>query len=275
MRVLKSQAHFPLKRSLAVLLLLPALACHAAAPDENPAAVLSASPAVAPAMSPTVAPAVSAPGSPAVSSSELPVFGAVPAQVESGPESKVGNVAVAAAVADGVTTAFALSSGAMETNPLIATSPLGLIAITGAKILLAKYAETLPEQQKRLVIKTTTAVWSGAAINNIMVLLSAPPPFPIIAGIVMGFTAWKYTGKKYEQEDVLTAARAKATPAAPAVAPVTPAAPDQPAAPADPVAPAAPDQPTAPADPASPAAPASPDAAPAPLVTGLAQLNYE
>lgn len=117
--------------------------------------------------------------------------------------------AIAAAIADGVTTNLALSAGAVETNPLIFTSPLGLVALTGMKIGLVKYAATLPEPEKRLTLKSSSALWGGAAANNLMVLFAAPPPFPIIAGVIMGIATWMNMGRRYEKEDQLLAARNK------------------------------------------------------------------
>jgi hypothetical protein len=123
------------------------------------------------------------------------------------------NKAIAAAVADGVTTGMALSAGAIETNAFInatpiGATPIGLIALTGMKIGLVKYAETLPQEEKRTVMKTSSALWGGAAINNLMVLMAAPPPFPILAGLLMGFVVWNNMDGEYQQEDAVMAARA-------------------------------------------------------------------
>lgn len=112
----------------------------------------------------------------------------------------------AAAVADGISTALALSAGAMEMNPLISTSPLGLIALTGAKIGLVNFAKTLPENDKRTVLKTTSAIWGGAAVNNLLVLMSAPAPLAVVAGVVAGVLAWRHTSKRYKAADRALAA---------------------------------------------------------------------
>lgn len=116
------------------------------------------------------------------------------------------NNAVVAAVADGVTTGMALSAGALELNPLMPTSPIGLIAVTGVKIGLAKYAETLPEAEKRLTMKASSAIWGGAAVNNLMVLMAAPPPIPVIVGLVTGFATWMHMQSQYEEADRIAAA---------------------------------------------------------------------
>lgn len=117
--------------------------------------------------------------------------------------------AIAAAVADGVTTGLALSAGAIEMNPLVTTTPAGLVALTGMKIGLVKYAETLPVEEKRTVLKTSSALWGGAAANNLLVLLAAPPPVAVIAGLVTGFAIWSHMGEQYQKEDELIAARNK------------------------------------------------------------------
>lgn len=115
--------------------------------------------------------------------------------------------AMAAAVADGVTTGMALSAGALETNPLIATSPVGLVAVTGLKIGLVNLADSLPQQEKRLTLKSTSAVWGGAAVNNILVFLAAPAPFPILAGFVAGIMTWNHLTNQYEKDDIRLAAQ--------------------------------------------------------------------
>lgn len=117
------------------------------------------------------------------------------------------NNAIAAAVADGVTTGLALSAGGVEANALISTTPLGLVALTAMKIGLVKYADTFPEQEKRTTLKTASTVWGGAAINNLMILVAAPPPFPIVAGMIAGFATWIHVEGRFRQEDERIAAR--------------------------------------------------------------------
>lgn len=116
------------------------------------------------------------------------------------------NTALAAAVADGLTTSLALSAGAVESNTAISTSPMGLIALTGLKIGLIKYSENFSEPEKRLTLKSTSAIWGGATVNNIAVYLAAPPPLPIIAGLLMGIATWITMSNHYEEADTLLAA---------------------------------------------------------------------
>jgi len=136
------------------------------------------------------------------------------------PESDVPKAAMAAAVADGITTGLALAGGAVEMNPLVPTSPLGLIGLTGAKIFLVNYAKSLPEDEKRVVLKTTTGLWGGAAMNNLMVLLGAPPPIPLFAGAIMGVMAWRRADLAYAEEDRVAALRSARIPIAASHLPV-------------------------------------------------------
>jgi hypothetical protein len=131
------------------------------------------------------------------------------------PEDRIARLdknAMHAAVADGVSTSLALSAGAVETNGLIATSPIGLVALTGAKIGLVKFAGRLPEDEKRLVIKTSSSVWGGAAVNNLMVLMAAPTPLAIAAGVVAGVLWWRHSERVYERADRDIAARQQKLP---------------------------------------------------------------
>lgn len=120
--------------------------------------------------------------------------------------------AMHAAMADGITTGLALSAGALEMNPLISTSPAGLIVLTGAKIGLVKLADDLPQDEKRLVIKSSGAIWTGAAVNNLMVLLSTPTPVAIAAGVVAGVLWWRHSARVYERADREIAARGDTSP---------------------------------------------------------------
>ncbi|MES3023928.1 MAG: hypothetical protein V4857_20370 [Pseudomonadota bacterium] len=131
--------------------------------------------------------------------------------------------AATAAVADGLSTGIALSAGAIEMNPLVPTSPLGLILITGLKIGVAKFAETLPEAEKRLTLKTTAAAWGGAAVNNLLLCFAVPGPIAVLVGLAAGIATWYRMERAYRHHDRLLAAQAARpgldAPAATAVAP--------------------------------------------------------
>lgn len=123
------------------------------------------------------------------------------AAIDAAPEAGSTNPSVAAAIADGISTHAALAAGATEMNPIMPTSPLGLLAMTGMKIGLAKYAETLPEEDKRNTIKTTTAIWGGAAVNNLLVAAAGASPFALLAGLLFGISSWLYVDEQYAQQD--------------------------------------------------------------------------
>ena len=140
---------------------------------------------------------------------------ASPPSLAPSPEERIARVdknAMHAAAADGISTGLALSSGAIETNSLISTSPVGLIALTGAKIGLVKFAGRLPEHDKRLVIKTSSSVWGGAAVNNLLVMMAAPTPLAVAAGVVAGVLWWRHTTRVYERADREIAARQETMP---------------------------------------------------------------
>jgi hypothetical protein len=113
------------------------------------------------------------------------------------------NNSVTAALADGISTKLAISAGAVESNPLVPSSPMGMVALTGTKVLIALYANTLPEKEKRFLIKTSSSAWGGAAVNNVLVLMAAPPPLPIVAGIMMGIIFWHQSSRGYDKQDRL------------------------------------------------------------------------
>ncbi len=120
-----------------------------------------------------------------------------------GPAITPENQAIASALADGLTTHLALSAGAVESNPILPTSPLALITMAGVKVGMVKYANTLPEPDKRMALKSFSSFWGGAAANNVMVLLAVPMPFPIIAGAMMGLVTWMNLATRYEKADQL------------------------------------------------------------------------
>jgi hypothetical protein len=117
-----------------------------------------------------------------------------------------GNATVAA-VADGLTTGLALSTGALEANPLLSPSPMGILTITALKVGLSQYAQTLPEEEKRTALKYTTSFWGGAAVNNLLVAIAAPTPLALVAGVVAGVMAWRHMEKQYSRHDEMVAQR--------------------------------------------------------------------
>lgn len=99
-----------------------------------------------------------------------------------------------AAVADGVTTYIGLAgSNAQEANALINTSPIGLATMTALKVgvvVLIDKAD-IPQKDKQSLKRTATALWGGAAVNNLLAIASAAPPVSILGGVVAGVYLWK------------------------------------------------------------------------------------
>jgi len=98
-----------------------------------------------------------------------------------------------AAWADGISTVLAVSNGAIERNPLIGTSPASLLAVTGAKLGLVQWverSELAPEKRQR-TLKALSAMWGGASINNLFILMSAQPAVALLAGVAGGWWLWR------------------------------------------------------------------------------------
>lgn len=109
-------------------------------------------------------------------------------------ELKVGDsaVAVGAAAADSLTTHLALASGAHEANPLVSTSPAGLVGLFAVKWGLIELANRsdLPPAQKQRVNRVTTTLWGGAAANNLMLAVGSTGPLALVVGVVSGVILW-------------------------------------------------------------------------------------
>jgi len=101
-----------------------------------------------------------------------------------------------AAWADGLSTVLALSQGAVERNPLIGSSPAGLLAVTGAKLGLVEWVDRsgMTPEQRHSMLNALAAVWGGASINNVLVLLSAQPAVAVLAGVAGGLWMWRKRG---------------------------------------------------------------------------------
>jgi hypothetical protein len=89
-----------------------------------------------------------------------------------------------AAVADTVTTAVALSRGAVETNPM------GFAGATALKVAILANRDKMEPETREAVEHAGTAIWGGAAVNNLAVILgsAAAAPLGVLAGIILWFT---------------------------------------------------------------------------------------
>jgi hypothetical protein len=98
-----------------------------------------------------------------------------------------------AAWTDGISTALAVSNGAFERNPLISLSPASLLAVTGAKLGLVEWVERseLAPERRQDTLKAFSAMWGGASINNLFILLSVPSGVALLAGLAGGWWLWR------------------------------------------------------------------------------------
>lgn len=116
------------------------------------------------------------------------------------------NQAAASALADGVSTIGVLAAGGVELNPVMPSSPLGIVMMTAAKMGLARWANDLPDEERKSTLRSMNATFGGAAVNNILVLATAANPIALVGGLIAGVYFWKDTDDKLTAE-----AEAKAT----------------------------------------------------------------
>jgi len=100
--------------------------------------------------------------------------------------------AYTAAAADSATTAAGLAMGAVELNPL------GAVAAVALKVPILLYADTLPEAERADVHQAIGAIWGGAAINNVCVLVTiasggASGPACFVVGVAYAAYTWRST----------------------------------------------------------------------------------
>lgn len=91
------------------------------------------------------------------------------------------------AVGDSVSTAVALSSGAVEANPLLGSSPSpgALLAVMGAKLVLIEYAKDNPTSLKAL-----SSIFNGITVSNLLVAAGAATGAGLVVGAITGIVLW-------------------------------------------------------------------------------------
>ena len=100
-----------------------------------------------------------------------------------------------AAVTDVASTGLGIALGAAEANPI------GLVTIP-LKIALLNHVETLPAGEKQEAQMRLSAVWNGAAVNNVCVVAvivsggAASLPCLLVGG---AYGVWEYTSTKANQ----------------------------------------------------------------------------
>lgn len=66
------------------------------------------------------------------------------------------------------------------------TNPLGVVGSTVLKAVALAYTEDWPKEKQQEFSNKAGAFWSGAAVNNVMVILGAATPISIIIGVISG-----------------------------------------------------------------------------------------
>jgi hypothetical protein len=111
--------------------------------------------------------------------------------------------AQAAAVADGATTAAALSMGAVETNPVVLGA--GVLPITALKVAMPRLVRDASPETRRAVLTTSTGVWGGLAVHNIVAVLLQSTPIGLACGIAAGVYAYQHEAAKFDAEELAKA----------------------------------------------------------------------
>lgn len=89
------------------------------------------------------------------------------------------------AIADISTTIIALNhTGVFESNPL------GLAGSTLLKIFAINSMENSPPEVREQINNTAGAIWSAAAVNNVMALFGATPVISIASAIISGLSIY-------------------------------------------------------------------------------------
>lgn len=105
------------------------------------------------------------------------------------------------AVADSVSTHIGLAGGgAAEANPLVNTSPAGLLLLAGVKIGITEAVNrsSWPEVDKQRFNNNVSAMWTGVSVNNLLIAASASTPVAIGGGVLVGYLLWKNGKEKIE-----------------------------------------------------------------------------
>lgn len=95
-----------------------------------------------------------------------------------------------AGFADAGTTAGALASGAVEANPLLIGSPAGIAGTLALKLGMVAAADRFEPATRATILRSNTALWSGAAFNNLALMAGASGPFAVVVGIGAGVVVW-------------------------------------------------------------------------------------
>lgn len=101
------------------------------------------------------------------------------------------NLAQQGALTDGATTTVAIAGKlAVERNPLIGNSILGILVATALKYRLGSYVENIAEPERTKSIAILGGLWGGATVNNLLVIAQVSSPVPLITGVIAGVWLW-------------------------------------------------------------------------------------
>lgn len=134
-------------------------------------------------------------GSPAASTTQL-----VANQPAFTPGDAAKSQARYSAFADGASTMLGLANGLVETNPIMPVSPIGILLVTAGKMGIASWADTLPEAQRADTLRSMSATFGGAAVNNLLTLVAGATPLGLIGGVIAGVYFWNDTNDKLQAE---------------------------------------------------------------------------
>lgn len=116
--------------------------------------------------------------------------------------------AQAAAVADGVSTAVVVGSGAaVEANSLINASPIGLLGVTAVKYAIPYMVRDAEPATRKAVLTSASGIYGGAAVNNLLILVGAGP-VAIVGGVLAGIWFAMSTADKVDAEQAQVVAAA-------------------------------------------------------------------
>lgn len=133
---------------------------------------------------------------------------ATPAQAtpnESGLSTK--QVAQTMAIGDSLSTGLGLAAGAAEANPLVNTSPLGLVALAGMKLLMLNHIDQYPDERRVPLQRKMSSFWGGLSANNLLLAAGATGGLAVPAGILAGYLI--YNSEKFEQAEAQALAKAE------------------------------------------------------------------
>lgn len=105
------------------------------------------------------------------------------------------------AAADSLSTHIAIASGyGQESNPLVNTSPSGLLGVFIVKAGLIKFADTREPEARSTMLKAQSAMFNGISASNLMIAAGAVNPIAYAVGAVAGWWFWNQEAKVLANE---------------------------------------------------------------------------